>query len=193
MYTDHGLPFVSTLSLCYCNCSMVQTKRHSWWSCHLFRSHWRLRPSRRQKKSEWSSGLSRLILTNSAGREAGSEGAHLGVLPHCCHGSQNLETFESFHDIATATWMTWWNQPGILMHFSLLFEKKKDLLAPLLLFWPARGFPLPRLPKPLFRPVLSFPLLSFVQMRSFFPFFNQSDRPSPPPSPCRPLRTNWAL
>lgn len=189
MYIEHA--FVSTLSLCYCRRIMLQTNRHCWWSCHSFRSHWRLWPSRHQNKSEGNSGLSRLILTNSAGREAGSEGARLGVLPHCCHGSQNLETFESFHDIATATWMTWWNQPGILMHFSLLFEKKSFSSSSSLLATPR--FPSASPPQASFQACPQFSSLVFCPNEKFFPFFNQSDRPSPPPSPCRPLRTNWAL
>lgn len=49
-------------------------------------------------------------------------GACLGVLPHCYHGVLNLKTFKSFHDIATATGMTEWNQLGILVHFALFLK-----------------------------------------------------------------------
>lgn len=118
-------------------------------------------------------------------------GACLGVLPHCYHGVLNLETFRSFHDIATATGMTEWNQLGILMHFALFLKIFK-----LLFYFGNIKVPhcldTPPPPQSLFRPVHSFPLLCFVQM-FFSSYFNQSDCPSPPCPAHHPLRTNWAL
>lgn len=176
----------TTLYLCYRRHTAFHTQRYCLGLHHLFWSHWRLWPSRRRNRSRVTQRL--ISCWYSQTLQGASEGARLCVLPHHYHGAQDLETFKSFHDIATATWMTRWNQAGMLMHFSPF---SKNLSALLLLFWPPWGPPPPSTPKLLSGPSSVF--LSCPLSKVFFPFFNQSDRPSSPSPPHRPLRTNWAL
>lgn len=150
--------FFTVKILCSCRQTLYLFIYHSSPSC------WRLWPSRRQIKAVPQPPISSDIYKICT--EQASQGARLGVLASCCHGAHGLETFESFHDIATATWMTWWNQRSILIHllpptffFFLSFCSSSSLLST----------PLPFLPP--------------------FSLFNQSDRlsshkaPPLPPSP----------
>lgn len=128
-------------------------------------------------KVQWHSGLSLLIFTKS-----------VGSMPRCATAS--LLWHSGSGNILEFPWHCHGNLDDLVKlakHLDAFFPAFKKNFQ---FFFFSFGHP-PSLslfaPQASFRPVLSFPLLSFVQMRSFFPLLqsvrsSKSTPSSPPPS-----------
>lgn len=176
----------TTLYLCYRRHTAFHTQRYFLWLHHLFRSHWRLWPSRRRNRSRVTQ---RLISAD---------------IHKLCRERARVLASVWYRIITMA--LRIWKLSRVSMtlpqQLGWLGETRQACwcIFPLFLkifqlFFFSFGHPEvhhpPRLPS-FFQACPQFS--SLVHCPQFFsPFFNQSDRPSSPSPPHRPLRTNWAL
>lgn len=172
-----GQPVRHDSYLIFCRRTLFPARRYCSWLHHLFGSHWRLWPSRRQNKSRVAQQLI---------------SAHIHKI--CCEWGRG-------GPLCAATPLPWHSGSGNILEFPwhchdnlddlLKLARHIDTLSPFFAsFSSSVSRPLWALPQASFRPVLPFPLLSFVQMRSFPSSFNHSARPIPPACSPHPSE-NW--
>lgn len=155
-----------------CRNTLFHTRRYCWFH-HSHGSCQRLRPSRRHNKGRVAHQLicswysQNLQGASKRGRERYKH--IVAMVPVVWKNSRVSMTLPRRLGWLDETSQASWCICPLLFFFFCIFQ----------LFFLSFAHPeLP--PKLLFRPVLSFLLLYFVQMRCYFPFFHQSDRPSPP-------------